>query len=169
MLGLHLVVVAVSARFFMPALQRASGAEAPRSRLATPRVAPVVAIAPVDEQILTAPFYAGLAPGLAILFLGVTSAIKAKTKSITINRKAQDKYYPLKTMNLTIDFSIIGDKYPLLKYADYIRGLKWTVKSAAVQKMIVSDADRLTYGDNYIQSLFDENEQDDGADEWGMG
>jgi hypothetical protein len=69
MLGLQLLVVSASARFFVPVVQHA--AEAPISPRTTPRVAPGVAIASnADELILTASFSAGIAGGAVVLLAG---------------------------------------------------------------------------------------------------
>merc|ERR1719409_402985 len=86
MLGLQLLVVGASARFFVPAGGPAPAVQAPVLSGSTallpvvsaPRFAPIVAIAPaVDERMLTLSFYSGLVAGVSVLLLGVTSASKA--------------------------------------------------------------------------------------------
>merc|ERR1719313_2196960 len=99
MLGLPLLLVGASARFFVPAAAPAAPAPEPAARasraaplpvvggvpplefLAAPRVVPVVAVTPpADEQASTLSFYAGLTAGLSVLALGATSARKAQRR-----------------------------------------------------------------------------------------
>merc|ERR1719199_1069031 len=102
MIGLPLLLVGASARFFVPAAAPAAPAPEPAARaaplpvvggvpplefLAAPRVVPVVAVTPpADERALTLSFYAGLTAGLSVLALGATSARKAQRRRAAARR-----------------------------------------------------------------------------------
>jgi hypothetical protein len=79
MLGFHVLIVTASARFFVPALYPASG---PATDATLPaHVMPHGALVPIahtrDERMLNASMSIGLAAGVAVLGLGVSSAKKA--------------------------------------------------------------------------------------------
>jgi hypothetical protein len=137
MLGLHLLVVTTSARLFVPAVQSVSGhaAESPLSRPATPRVAPVVAIAPdVDELILPASLSAGMAGGIVALvggfFVGLLLGVTFRQKDYVLEFTSKFAKWP----------SVKSDTSPAVEATR-------EPMATAAQKMIFSDASRFPNGD----------------------
>jgi hypothetical protein len=87
MLGLHLLLVTASARFFVPAMRPASGRatnNAPLQTRAMPHAAPMIAYSMEDQKSSPA-YYLGAFAGVAALGLGATRARKA------FFRKGHDK------------------------------------------------------------------------------
>jgi hypothetical protein len=124
----------------MPAVQSVSGyaAESSLSRLATARVAPVVAIAPdVDEVILAASFSAGIAGGIVALAGGFVGLL------VGLNFRQQEG-----ALVITSKFA----KWPSVKsgMSPTFEATRESIAPAARGK-IISDASRFTNGDTDME------------------